>query len=574
VAEFDPYLQWLGIRDPQRPPNHYRLLGLELFEANEAVIANAADRQMAHVRTFQAGQHGELSQKVLNELAAARVCLLKPDKKAAYDQQLRAKTAAARPAPAIPRPIPAAAASKPANVAGAAVTRPAAARPAQQAAESPFDEIASAAASTHYSARRKRKQQKSLAPYALAAVVILAIAVFGLVAFKAGPKPDVASNPPNSAAVEPRQADFPQKAPSDIPDKAKPEDKPAIDPKIKPKATPTKQDGSESQTHSPVIEDTRPAENEVATNDTAPNQSPTDLPSEVKEDSPNSKSEADSEPADVAEEAVATETPAANKWPHIGPQPLDSKLVAIPSANDRKAAVERIREIFGKDLDEARTADAKHKLANTLIEQATATKSDPAAQFVLLDLAKDLAVSASDVDLAQHAIELQSDQFAVDPLALKYDALIEINRHARNADARAALVPVATQLVDAAIERNDFALALKFNKFVQQAATKARDRETMKSTLARDKSIKEMQRQQETAIAALEKIKADPKDALANFELGAYLCFVKQDWAEGLLRLSKSNHPLLQDAALQELTKPTAAAKQKQLADLWLKCTQ
>jgi hypothetical protein len=44
---------------------------------------------MAHVRTFQLGRHTNLSQRLLNELAAARLCLLKSECKVAYDQQLR-----------------------------------------------------------------------------------------------------------------------------------------------------------------------------------------------------------------------------------------------------------------------------------------------------------------------------------------------------------------------------------------------------------------------------------------------------------------------------------------------------
>lgn len=87
-ATFDPYLQWLGIRDPQRPPNHYRLLGVELFENDPEVLANAADRQMAHVRTFQVGKHAAESQRLLNELAAAKLALLNPEKKAEYDAWL------------------------------------------------------------------------------------------------------------------------------------------------------------------------------------------------------------------------------------------------------------------------------------------------------------------------------------------------------------------------------------------------------------------------------------------------------------------------------------------------------
>ncbi len=98
---FDPYLQWLGIRDPHRPPNHYRLLGVELFEGDPEVLANAADRQMSHVRTFQAGPNARLSQRLLNELAAAKVCLLSAEKKASYDARLRAELGIAEPAPPI-----------------------------------------------------------------------------------------------------------------------------------------------------------------------------------------------------------------------------------------------------------------------------------------------------------------------------------------------------------------------------------------------------------------------------------------------------------------------------------------
>ncbi len=59
---FDPYHQWLGIPRAEQPPNHYRLLSVPLFEPDPAVIENAADRQMAHLRVFQAGKHSKLSQ--------------------------------------------------------------------------------------------------------------------------------------------------------------------------------------------------------------------------------------------------------------------------------------------------------------------------------------------------------------------------------------------------------------------------------------------------------------------------------------------------------------------------------
>jgi hypothetical protein len=109
---FDPYYQWLGIPPEEQPPNHYRLLGLRLFEDNSSVIQTAADRQMVHLRTFQTGPRATISQKVLNEVSTARVCLLSAEKKAAYDAQLRA-TFAVPPAPLPPQPPAASPASAP-----------------------------------------------------------------------------------------------------------------------------------------------------------------------------------------------------------------------------------------------------------------------------------------------------------------------------------------------------------------------------------------------------------------------------------------------------------------------------
>ena len=86
---FDPYHVWLGIPKDQRPPHCYSLLGIPLYESNLDVIESAADRQMAHVRSFAAGKHGPLSQEILNQLAGAKLCLLNTKKKEAYDQQLQ-----------------------------------------------------------------------------------------------------------------------------------------------------------------------------------------------------------------------------------------------------------------------------------------------------------------------------------------------------------------------------------------------------------------------------------------------------------------------------------------------------
>jgi hypothetical protein len=91
MSDFDPYRKWLGIPPHEQPPNHYRLLGLSPFESDRDVIANAADRQMAHLRTFQSGKNSAISQTILNEVSAARICLLDPKKRAEYDAAFQAQ---------------------------------------------------------------------------------------------------------------------------------------------------------------------------------------------------------------------------------------------------------------------------------------------------------------------------------------------------------------------------------------------------------------------------------------------------------------------------------------------------
>lgn len=85
---FDPYYHWLGIDPAARPVTHYSLLGLPLFEADAGRISAAADERMKLIRQYQAGPRGMYTQKLLNELARAKICLLNPVSKPAYDQAL------------------------------------------------------------------------------------------------------------------------------------------------------------------------------------------------------------------------------------------------------------------------------------------------------------------------------------------------------------------------------------------------------------------------------------------------------------------------------------------------------
>jgi hypothetical protein len=115
MSDFDPYHKWLGIPASQQPPNHYRLLALDLFESDLEVIEAAVDRIVSFLQDVAAGPQAKDSQMLLNEIAEARLCLLDRVRKSAYDERLRAESDHEVPQPEVdiqPAPPPIASANE------------------------------------------------------------------------------------------------------------------------------------------------------------------------------------------------------------------------------------------------------------------------------------------------------------------------------------------------------------------------------------------------------------------------------------------------------------------------------
>jgi hypothetical protein len=91
---FNAYEKWLSISPEDQPPNYYQLLGVEMFVSDVERITEAADRRMTHIRTFQTGPRGALTQQILNELSAARICLMDEATRVKYDRRLRGEPVA------------------------------------------------------------------------------------------------------------------------------------------------------------------------------------------------------------------------------------------------------------------------------------------------------------------------------------------------------------------------------------------------------------------------------------------------------------------------------------------------
>ena len=89
----NPYAKFLGIVDKNVdenvPPDHYSLLGLERFDADDAKLGQAAKQQAARLHQLASGPERAKIQKLLGDVAVARRTLADPIQKREYDEQLR-----------------------------------------------------------------------------------------------------------------------------------------------------------------------------------------------------------------------------------------------------------------------------------------------------------------------------------------------------------------------------------------------------------------------------------------------------------------------------------------------------
>lgn len=87
--DFDPYAAWLQVPSNRRPLNPYELLGLEIFEANQARLKTAIVRKREMLLAKRLGADPEIWHALQDELEAAIGTLQSSERKAVLDATLR-----------------------------------------------------------------------------------------------------------------------------------------------------------------------------------------------------------------------------------------------------------------------------------------------------------------------------------------------------------------------------------------------------------------------------------------------------------------------------------------------------
>jgi formylglycine-generating enzyme required for sulfatase activity len=241
----------------------------------------------------------------------------------------------------------------------------------------------------------------------------------------------------------------------------------------------------------------------------------------------------------------------------------------VPEEASLEKAAKLARDSFKDDYAKAKTAAQKLAIAENLRKTARQGIADPAERFVLLRLARDIAVQAGDATAAFATIDEMAQTFAVDPLAMKSEMLAAMADKARP-DSRGELADAAIALIPRAMEAENFDVAKELAATAGSLAGKMRDRELTQRVRAVQKELAESVKAAEAVGAARGTLKDHPTDADANLVLGQYECFVRSRWNEGLKRLAAGADEELKALAQQDMDSRQANPDESvKLADAW-----
>ena len=153
---------------------------------------------------------------------------------------------------------------------------------------------------------------------------------------------------------------------------------------------------------------------------------------------------------------------------------IQDPKAALPEAEAQKEAEKMIRDLFKDEYAKRAPAD-RRSLAAKLLKQAPQSTDSPAAHFVLLREARDIASQAGDLTTAWQAVDGMSQRFAVEPLPMKLASLSALAEAVKTSEDAKTLAVSALELTDLAVTADDYATAEKSTALAVTLSRKAKE---------------------------------------------------------------------------------------------------
>lgn len=236
-----------------------------------------------------------------------------------------------------------------------------------------------------------------------------------------------------------------------------------------------------------------------------------------------------------------------------------AKRLAIPDAAQVEPAKAEVLAAYGDEL--AGGLDAGD-MTGRLIDAARES-TRPASKYALLDAAEATALRSGSYRQAVAVIDARSQMFEIDNLESRLAMLMGVAKGATPKDREA--FDLAVDTVRDALRGERFEVA---SKAVALSVTLSGplDPSAAKAALRLRTIVNECKALQRKYKAALVSLADNPQDPRAREVVGAYACFVKQDWKEGVASLAVGRDEQLKAIAVRELA---ALSEGTEVADMF-----
>ncbi len=241
----------------------------------------------------------------------------------------------------------------------------------------------------------------------------------------------------------------------------------------------------------------------------------------------------------------------------------------IPDTESQKAASAVVQEVFGDRIKNLSAQGDALSLVEELRKSALDPSCDAATMYILLNLAKDVAIKAGDGGLALEVIDKIEERFVVDVHVLRQQTMLELVKTTRSPVQRTNLAAACFDLMEEAIQTDDLASARLYGKHSTSFARGARHSGLIRYAVANEKALDEVESAYAAIKPSIAALNTNVTDAEANRAVGEYSCFIKGAWKEGLPMLALGSDTGLSKVATMELRVTASPDDQLALADAW-----
>lgn len=261
-------------------------------------------------------------------------------------------------------------------------------------------------------------------------------------------------------------------------------------------------------------------------------------------------------------------------WIPLATVPLAwAQPTTAPSADAQERAERMIREVY-REQYASHPSSERIRLAGELLEQALQTRDDPAARFVLLREARDLAAHAGEAKLATRAVRLLCDTDVTSCCKMLRETMQAAAPAATQPAQQVAITQCCLETVPPAIGADDLTTAEKLVTLANASAEKSGQIWAISAAREARDEVNQIAAMRRLSLQAQQTLQENDEDPAANLAVGQYLGLYRGHWDAALAHLAKAGDAPMSELARRELSPQPDLPTRLLLADEWWKLAQ